>query len=184
LRLALFETLFYPVEMIIDLTKSADREIDFDERIEPSKIDLDEPETLLAEPVEIKGNVKKGIVQVDVEGDIKARIKTNCSRCFEKSEVNLQFPFRAAFVTEENYTQASEAEIRNDDLDVSIYDGERIDLTEIAREQILLNLPTQNLCRENCKGLCEKCGANLNETVCGCETKEIDPRWAGLKNLR
>jgi uncharacterized protein len=170
--------------MIIDLTTSADREIGFDEKIESSDIDLDEAETFVAAPVEIKGNVKKGIVQIDVEGDIKTKIETNCSRCFEKSELNLQFPFRAAFVTEENYTQATETEIRNDDLDVSIYDGERIDLTEIAREQILLNLPTQNFCRENCQGLCEKCGANLNETECGCETKEIDPRWSALKNLK
>jgi uncharacterized protein len=46
-----------------------------------------------------------------------------------------------------------------------------------------LNLPEQVFCREDCRGLCAKCGANRNATDCGCEEKEIDPRWAGLKNL-
>jgi uncharacterized protein len=74
--------------------------------------------------------------------------------------------------------------VRNDDLDVSIYDGEKIDLTDLVREQILLDLPTQILCQEDCKGLCQKCGANLNEVNCNCEENEIDPRWSALKNLK
>ena len=91
---------------------------------------------------------------------------------------------KAAFVTEENYTSEKEAEVRNDDLNVSIYDGEKIDLTDLVREQILLDLPTQILCREDCKGLCQKCGANLNEVNCNCAENETDPRWSALKNLK
>ena len=62
-------------------------------------------------------------------------------------------------------------------------EGSEIDLAEIAREQILLDLPQQFFCKDDCKGLCEKCGTNLNLKDCDCEDDEIDPRWAALKNL-
>jgi uncharacterized protein len=68
-------------------------------------------------------------------------------------------------------------------LDVAVYEGDKIDLGELVREQIILNQPEQVFCREDCKGLCEKCGANRNLIDCKCEEKEIDPRWAALKNL-
>lgn len=175
---------FILLKMIIDLTQIQQSEIVFDEILQPSEIELDEEETELVEAVKIKGTLRKGIVQTDIDGEIKAKIETNCSRCFQKVKSDLNFPFTAAFITEEHYTKENETEIRQSDLDVSIYDGEKIDLKEIAREQILLNLPTQILCRADCKGLCEKCGANLNEAACGCEKKEIDPRWSALKNLK
>jgi uncharacterized protein len=57
-------------------------------------------------------------------------------------------------------------------------------LTELVREQILLAVPEQVFCREDCKGLCLKCSANRNLIDCNCEEKEIDPRWAALKNLK
>lgn len=169
--------------MIIDLTQNQEREISFDELIQPEEIDLGEEEIRLVEPVEIKGILKKGIVQLDVEGTIDAQVETKCSRCFGNVEVDLQFPFKSTFVTAENYTQAEETEVQLNDLDLSIYEGDKIDLSEIAREQILLNIPSQPLCREECKGLCEKCGANLNETDCNCDKTEIDPRWQGLRDI-
>ena len=69
-------------------------------------------------------------------------------------------------------------------MDFSTYDGDRIDLDEIVREQILLALPTRQLCAEDCKGLCPSCGANLNEKACGCEQQQTDPRWSALEALK
>jgi uncharacterized protein len=168
--------------MIIDLFQTTEPEIDFDFTAQP---DLEEESARLAQPVRAVGRVRKGIVQVDVEGVISGEVEAECTRCLQPVTHRLDVPFKAAFVTEENYTSEKEAEVRRDDLDVSIYDGEKIDLTDLVREQILLDLPTQILCREDCKGLCQKCGANLNEMVnCNCEENETDPRWAALKNLK
>jgi uncharacterized metal-binding protein YceD (DUF177 family) len=118
--------------------------------------DLDEEAVKILEPVKVAGKLKKGIAQVDVRGA----------------------------VTAENSTQDKEAEIRGDDLEVAVYEDERIDLSELAREQILLHLPTQTFCRADCKGLCPKCKVNRNLQNCGCEEKDIDPRWAKLKDLK
>lgn len=167
--------------MYIDLTKLSDGYKEFDETF---SIDLEDESARLVEPCRIVGGLKKGIAQVDVEGKIRAKVEMECSRCLIPIISILEIPFKVSYITEEHYTTAKESELHGEDLDISIYDGEKIDLTELAREQILLNLPTQTFCKENCRGLCPKCGTNLNEKTCSCETKEIDPRWAELKKLR
>ena len=71
-----------------------------------------------------------------------------------------------------------------EDADEEVFDGKTIDLDPIVREQVLLALPMNAVCREDCKGLCAQCGQNLNEKQCGCETKVIDPRLAPLMNIK
>jgi uncharacterized protein len=69
-------------------------------------------------------------------------------------------------------------------LALSYYEGEEIDLTPLVHEQIILALPTRPLCGEACRGLCPRCGANLNAAPCGCPTAPpADPRLAVLHSL-
>ena len=167
--------------MYIDLTKLSEGTKEFDETLE---VDLHEETARLLEPIRIFGELKKGIVQVDLEGSIAAKLEIECSRCLNPVESMLTVPFKVGYITAEYYTKEKESELHGDDLDLAVFDGEKIDLTELATEQILLNLPTQMFCQENCLGLCPKCGANLNLNPCSCETKEIDPRWSALKKLK
>lgn len=169
--------------MIIDLAET-DKSSSFDFSIDAGKIDLEDENVSLREPVRVIGEINKGIVQTDVKGTISANLELECTRCLEKIEQKIEIPFESAFVTAENYTQAKEAEIGKKDLDVSVFEGDKIDLTEVVREQILLDLPEQIFCREDCRGLCEKCGTNRNLINCNCIEKEVDPRWAALKNLK
>jgi uncharacterized protein len=64
--------------------------------------------------------------------------------------------------------EAKEIELAPDDLEYVTYEGEDIPLDGIVEEHILLSLPMQPLCDEECKGLCAACGANLNRGDCGC----------------
>lgn len=172
--------------MTIDLVKMRDARADFDYSIPAADIEFESGEDAarLKNTVQIKGTVTKRIAQTDVAGEIAADAEIDCTRCLQPIEKKLKIPFRVSFVTPEFYTQAAEAELRADDLDVSLFDGDRINLTEVAREQILLDLPAQVFCTEDCKGLCRKCGANRNLVDCNCEEKEIDPRWQGLRELK
>ncbi len=169
--------------MIVDLITIKDASGTFDFQIEPAEIDLESETAKVSEAVRVRGKIKKGIAQADVIGEIATTVTVECTRCLQPVEKPLIFPFNAAFVTQEFYTREKEAEVNLDDLEVSIYEGDKIDLNELAREQILLNLPEQVFCREDCLGLCEKCSANRNLIDCKCEKKEIDPRWAALRNL-
>lgn len=169
--------------MIVDLLTIKDAEISFDFVLKPSEVNLDSEEAKLINEVKVDGKLKKGIAQTDVQGTIAARIVVECSRCLQPHEQSLEFPFTAVFVSPENYTEEKEAELNIADLDVSITVDDKIDLTELVREQILLAIPIQLLCREDCRGLCQKCGTNRNLIDCRCEEKEVDPRWQGLREL-
>jgi uncharacterized protein len=170
--------------MILDLIILGKSPYAFEFSLSPEEIDLDSDQAKLKSAVNVKGTLTKHIAQTDVEGAISANTEIECSRCLQAIDKELEFEFNAAFVTPENFTEAKEAELNARDLDVSVFEGDKIDLTELVREQILLNLPEQVFCKEDCKGLCEKCGANRNLIDCKCIEKEVDPRWAALKNLK
>lgn len=170
--------------MIVDVISLRDAQTSFDFSIAPDEIDFDGETIKLKDVVKVEGNLKRGIAQTDVQGKISARIEAECSRCLQAAEIFLEFAFEAAFVTAENYTREKEAELKAGDLEISVFDGDRIDLTELVREQLLLNLPAQIFCREDCRGLCQKCGANLNSVNCDCREEDIDPRWSTLKKLK
>lgn len=169
--------------MIIDLIKLGNTPVEFDLPVPASEIDLGTENVRLVGEVSAKGKVTKHIVQTDVEGEITADIEIDCTRCLEPIRRALEIPFAASYTAPENYTTEKEAELQGDDLDLAISEDDRIDLKELVREQILLNLPEQVLCREDCKGLCQKCGANRNLIDCKCEENETDPRWSALKDL-
>jgi len=169
--------------MIIDLITLGNSPREFEFRLSPDDIDFD-GEAKLKDAVQVTGVVTKHIAQTDVEGVIETELELECTRCLQKIDNKIEIEFSAAFVTAENYTKAKEAEINTEDLDVSLIEGNEIDLAELVREQLLLNLPEQVFCKEDCKGLCEKCGANRNLIDCNCIEKEIDPRWSALKNLK
>jgi uncharacterized protein len=170
--------------MKVDLSTAEGSPILFEFFLQPDEIDLENEVAKLKSPVRIEGKLTKRIAQTDVEGNICAEVELECTRCLQPVESLLEFSYEAVFVTPENYTEEKETELRAQDLEVSVFPGSEIDLTELAREQVLLNLPAKVFCTEDCKGLCQKCGANRNLIDCNCEEKEIDPRWAALKNLK
>lgn len=171
--------------MVIDFSQHSEPEISFAHLYEASDIALDDETAEIAGQVEAKGTARRSSEIARVQGDVSGLVKIACSRCLQPVEIKFETPFDIDFVTLETYEKSSaEHEIGGGDLSLSVYDGEQIDIDEIVREQILLNLPTHQLCKDSCAGLCEKCGANKNTDACSCETEEIDPRWAALKQLR
>lgn len=181
---ALFESKVYSIFMLVDLTTIKDAPMAFEFSLEPNEIGLESETATVKSATKVQANVKKGIAQTDVEGKVFTDLEIECSRCLQPTEHRFEIPFSAAFVTPENYTEAKEAELKGEDLDVSIFEGDRIDLKELVREQILLAVPIQVFCREDCKGLCRKCAGNRNLIDCNCEEKEVDPRWKALGELK
>ncbi len=79
---------------------------------------------------------------------------------------------------------ADEVELGETEMDVIFLDGDQLDLTDLAAEQVMLSMPMRSLCRSDCAGLCPKCGANRNlDSGCSCEP-ETDPRWDALRALQ
>lgn len=146
---------------------------------------LDEEHVRLAGETSVSARAGRKGEEVRLAGEIMARVEAACDLCARPFEVPLELKFETAFTSSESERRRSEnVELQGDDLVTSVYEGGEIDFDEVVREQILLGLPTRLRCREDCKGLCPVCGADLNEAECGCQKQEIDPRWAGLASLK
>jgi uncharacterized protein len=117
------------------------------------------------------------------EGRLSAHVGAACARCAEEFTTLSERPFRFV-LSPRSIGYEAESDLRNEDLEFSLYEGEEIDLSPLIREQVLLALPTRALCRDECRGLCPKCGANLNRGDCGCRDQTFDPRLAPFRSIR
>lgn len=168
--------------MIIDLN-SFERERRIDETIPAGEIDLDLPNARVASDVKIDGDLSKSAASTTLKGRLAGTLEIDCDRCLEPQQRPIDIELDLEFVPERSFGADDNLELQSGDMKIDALADEHIDTAQIAREQILLDVPQQFFCREDCQGLCQKCGANLNETDCGCSDTEIDPRWAALKNL-
>jgi uncharacterized protein len=150
---------------------------------ETGELEFVDDRVRLIEPPRISGELRPKGKQVLVDGRIAARAEVDCDRCLKSVAVPVVADFNLQYVTAEDYEIHQAAELEEGDLTLSVFDGEAIDIDEIAREQILLAVPSRSLCREECKGFCAICGADRNLKDCRCPSEASDPRWAGLKEL-
>ncbi|MBV9210277.1 MAG: DUF177 domain-containing protein [Acidobacteria bacterium] len=170
--------------MRIELDKLEDKGGSFAHTYQPDELMLDEEGVRLVKAPEVTGRVKRDHHQVRLRGKIRAEAEVDCDRCLAAIAVPVETEFDVTYVPATDYEAESAAELQAEDLTLSIFDGETIDIDELTREQVLLALPMHALCREDCKGLCPVCSINKNTDACQCETKEIDPRWSALKDLQ
>jgi uncharacterized protein len=170
--------------MILDLAKLDGPNNRFEFSISADDLDLEIENVSLKSDISGSCEITKNVSKTYITGAISVSAEIDCTRCLIPIERLLEFSFDAAYLPSEELLKESEAELEADDLNVDALDADELDLREVVREQILLNLPDQIFCKEDCKGLCQKCGANLNLIDCSCKETEIDPRWAALKNIK
>jgi uncharacterized protein len=101
------------------------------------------------------------------EGSFEGTVEGLCSRCLESYALTLQKRFDFVLTPELQKSDRSK-ELNPDEMGLSTYRDSEIDLTPYIREQVLLALPIRPLCKERCRGLCQSCGANLNDEPCRC----------------
>lgn len=169
--------------MRIELENLEGSKGDFAHVYQPDDLNpVDERVSLIA-PAAVNGKVRLSGSQVFVNGHIETRAQVECDRCLKAIELPVDTDFNLEYISDSDYESTEAAELSEDDLLVSVFDGKAIDVDEIVKEQILLAVPTRMLCREDCKGICPECGSDRNTGECNCVTNDIDPRWAALKNL-
>ena len=150
----------------------------------PDELSLQEKDLRLIEPAVVRGRASCKAGEVEVSGTLKAKVETLCARCLKPVAVPISSDFSERFVKAVSWRSEEQHELNCEDLNLAVFDGEMIDLDQLVREEILLAIPTQVLCREDCKGLCAICGVDRNLTNCECETRRVDSRWEKLKDLR
>lgn len=156
----------------------------------PEKIGLLEPATGAKTAGPVRGWLELTPLGEDAEsgpirlkGRVETKITQSCNRCLEEAEAVRKVEFELVLVRSFEEGQA-ERELSGDDLKEALLRGEEIDLVELVREQLDLELEMVSLCRPECRGLCPGCGHNLNLSPCGCQKEEVDPRLTVLSQWR
>ena len=159
--------------------------------LDPAGVHLEGEGEFALEGGRLNGQIEKGEDDaVQFRGHLKAVLRLHCGRCLEAfihtldEDLDLFFMPRGAEPDENEEEQ--DVALSDRDMVVAFYDKDRIDLGEIVREQILLEVPLRRLCREDCRGLCPSCGVNRNTEPCDCQPSEpetVDERLAPLRKL-
>ena len=170
--------------MTIDLLNLPGGPVSFEFRLKPEEADLEGEDVRFRGDVSVKGEIEEAEGRYIVRGTIDSEQSLDCSRCLEPINTRSTIHFDVGYIPADTDVLEGDHELSLDDLDIGILAGNELDLNELAREQILLALPDQVFCKEDCKGLCVKCGANRNLIDCKCKEKEIDPRWSALKSFK
>ena len=132
-------------------------------------------DVLFPQLLAVKGEVTNRAGVVVLRYQITGVMPYKCDRCLMQCRKDIDSEFSHTVVNE-----LQDEEL--DDIYLVCPEG-IIELEEIATSDLLLSLPSKLLCREDCKGLCSECGANLNEGDCGCSKKAVDPRLQKLADL-
>jgi uncharacterized protein len=127
-----------------------------------------------AAPPRVTGRVKNRTDVVTLEGSAQVRLRAQCDRCAAPFEYSAEAPLEHTLVRSLN---------REDSDDLILLEGTRFSPDGLVWEDIVFSMPPKLLCKPDCKGLCQRCGKNLNEGPCQCKP-EGDPRWAALSDLK
>jgi uncharacterized protein len=149
----------------------------------PGELVIEDERLNVVVPPRVSGDVRVDGDRVKVKGRVTGRIQLECDRCLKPVELPVDSNFKLEYVTAKEYEKLQAGDLTEEELDLATFDGEGIDVDALVTEELLLATPDHLVCDEACKGMCVVCGVNRNVADCTCETKETDPRWAGLKEL-
>jgi len=157
----------------------------FSETFAPGVIDFFDPQLRQATPFVTAGaaQLTESTLEIVVSGTFSTTMEVSCDRCLESAARPIEASFTLSYLPAAAAPETGESSIQGPELEVGFYEGDGLELSDVVREEILLLLPMQRVCREDCKGICPVCGQNRNQVECHCHVKVGDDRWAGLRNL-
>ena len=171
--------------MIISLDKLNRKETDkidlnFSQKID--SINYCENTYKITSPLNLKGKISRTNKGYYLDATVSFEILDNCARCLDEVKVPIEYAIEG-FLVKENFDEDAFEEY-----DAFIIDGDEVNLLDIIGQTLIFNAPAQVICKDDCEGLCQGCGANLNRETCACsqianDEDEIDPRFAKLKDL-
>ena len=179
---------------VLDLEREP---IEFNLALEPGAIDYGAEATQKG-PLAVEGRAdlieethigetrgERHLVQdIRLRGSYKGEFEVACARCLDPVPQQLSGQFDLIFRPLGVDGGAPDRAISTSETEIGYYQSGGLALEDVLREQVLLSLPARTLCREDCKGLCPRCGRNRNTEPCACDAGQSDARWAALADLR
>jgi uncharacterized protein len=147
---------------------------------------VDSGECAFTGPVRSEIQASREADQYRVDGHVSVPVSTSCSRCLKPLDFNVSSRFTIYFRREtfSNSQANDEVELEERDLISTSFSGDELDLFPEIGEQVALEIPVKPLCKEQCKGICPSCGADLNSSPCNCNTEDFPHKFNALKDFK
>lgn len=155
-----------------ELTSKKERSKKLDLIVEQEIIELPGEEIKILEPIKFDGELKMVDDIVSLYGNITTKLELECSRCLKNFSIDVNTDIDEKFSN--NYKE---------DDSIALIEGDILDVADAIVSNVISTLPIKRLCVEQCKGLCQQCGADLNIEKCRCDDSNIDIRFEKLKDL-
>lgn len=173
--------------MLIDISDIGPDGLAITGEVPVEAITVDNGLAVMVSPVDLDARFQTSRRGVDLYARLRTRVTLTCVRCLARFETPISREFRLTFVRRSGdeptrAVQRTSPDGAGGDGDADLYplEGGTVDLAEVVREQVDLDLPMKPVCRDDCRGLCAQCGTDLNEKPCRCPEAPSDPRWVGL----
>src|SRR5579884_3770590 len=157
--------------MFLSVKEMELRKIRFDETFEPGQIEFASENLEQRTPLHAVGSaemLKNTGGQVRIQGRYTVELSAACDRCLTPAQFPLDAGFDLFYRPAAEIAVDEEVAIDEGEAEIGFYEGGGLELEDVLREQILLTLPMQRVCSEDCKGICPVCGKNRNQSACDC----------------
>ena len=135
-------------------------------------------------PMQSEVKIKRAGRSVLIKGKVQTTLRLQCVRCLRELSYPLSTTYELTLHPLKEAPSEEETELGSEEMESSFFEGGEIHLSEIACEQIFLEIPYQPLCQQGCKGLCPVCGKDLNLSACECVKEKWTSGFSVLKNLK
>jgi len=168
------------------------RKLEFNETFKPGVINFGE-DLVQTAPLRTSGHAelirenrgaREVVDDIRMVGSFSTEVENPCARCLEPVHNEISEKFDLLYRPLGVDARGDEVSISRAETEIGYYQGEGLALEDVLKEQILLALPVKQVCLAECKGLCPKCGKNLNMESCDCVSSMPDPRWSALEEIR
>jgi uncharacterized protein len=158
----------------------------FDVAIAPGELDFLDPKVRQTGLLRATGKIdlsSEMLSEIRVKGHVSVEMEADCDRCLEpaKCPVDQDFLLQYQPASED---VGEELALDPNQVELGFYEGDGVELNDVLREFVMLALPMQRLCGEDCQGLCSVCGQNRNQQACQCVPAAVGDRWAALKQVK
>lgn len=170
--------------MYIDLSQLEEDELHIEHHY-PQQFELQEQDVRVVSAPTIELWLRRAAArEVRVRGHLVTRVEVPCDRCLSDVGLPIDVAFDVFYAPIEMLTPEEDVPLTPKDLTYGFYRDNLIDIDGLVREQIFLALPFRWLCQPDCRGLCPRCGTNLNKELCSCEEEKVAPYWSALQDLK
>ena len=173
--------------MFLSVQELEVKPLHFDVDFPPGEIDFEESQFRQISQLHTEGTAEllsNTLGEIRVEGTLQVEMEVQCDRCLEPTRYPMDSGYNLFYRPAPKLVPGHDIAIDEGEAQIGFYEGHGLELADVVREHVLLSVPMQLICSEDCAGICPQCGVNRNVSHCDCHAQPVNEVWAALKDFK